>query len=219
MLNLFNRKKIQIDTISFPTFEFTSENNQPDYKSWLSEDNPMRLSINFFEMQPDIPTINDVQELRNFYREQIIEANGGIIEVEIVDLKGFKAIKTIFKFPMEPSGIMYLGSYTIPFKRYSFVIKIQANEAGITGMRDATIMNNLLAENKTSNDEFIPKNWLNDPYDKNCKKGTMMNLSEDQKYDSDFPNHPLSLTRKMLKKIAEEIKFDSKLENIGKFNI
>ena len=66
------------------------------------------------------------------------------------------AIKTIFKFPQDPTGMTYLGSYTIPFKKYSYVIKIQAPELGVTGMRDSIIAAKFLATNEYSMTEPLP---------------------------------------------------------------
>ncbi len=37
----------------------------------------------------------------------------------------------------------YIASITIPFENCSYVVKIQADEIGITGMRDALILDRL----------------------------------------------------------------------------
>ena len=45
----------------------------------------------------------------------------------------------------------------------------------------------------------------------------MMNLSEAEEFDTQFPEHPLSRMRKFLKQIEETIKIDDILLNEPKF--
>ena len=62
-------------------------------------------------------------------------------------------------------------------------------------------MNKMINEGK-----ITPTNmdgWFKDPYDKNYKKGILMNLSENMEYDAMFPQHPLSETRNFIKYIIE----------------
>ncbi len=54
----------------------------------------------------------------------------------------------------------------------------------------------------------ITTGWSYDPYDSNFTKGILMNLSERREYDDLFPNHPLSVTRRILKEIIETICFN-----------
>lgn len=51
----------------------------------------------------------------------------------------------------------------------------------------------------------ITTGWSYDPYDSNFTKGILMNLSERREYDDLFPNHPLSVARRILKEIIETI--------------
>ena len=54
----------------------------------------------------------------------------------------------------------------------------------------------------------ITTGWSYDPYDSNFTKGILMNLSERREYDDLFPDHPLSVTRRILKEIIETICFN-----------
>jgi hypothetical protein len=45
----------------------------------------------------------------------------------------------------------------------------------------------------------------------------MLNLSEAEEFDAQFPEHPLSRKRKFLKQIEETIKIDDNLLNESKF--
>lgn len=217
MLKFFNRNKITINSISIPDFGWEQGKNNKDIQQWIHPDNATVVSINFFNTKPDLPTMKDIHSLRAFYRDQLAAHKGGLIQVEFVDLKGYKAIKTLFKIPQKPSGVAYLASFTIPFEKYSFVIKIQAPEIGVTGMRDSIIAEKLMVENKISIGDNGYKNWFKDPYGLEVNINTLMNTSEEEQYDIKFPEHPLSVARSLLKQIESDIEFESALEKSNTF--
>ena len=172
------------------------------------------LSINFFDLPPDITAKNDTEfELQNSYREVARESGAAIIEVKKVKLGDFDSIKTIFKFPMQPHGMAYIGSYTIPFKNFSYVVKVQCIEQGTTGIRDNTIFELMIKNGKVklNPEKNTVEGWMKDPYDESVHLPLMMNLSESDEFDSQFPEHPLSRMRKFLKHIEETIKIDGSL--------
>lgn len=221
MRHIFNKNKATIDHIKMPDFGWPVASEKKNFKQWVSKELVLGLSINFFTKKPDLPTIQDVGALQNFYREVLTQnnGNGGLILTEIVDLKGYKAVKTIFKIPQEPTGINYLGSLTIPFKSYSYVLKLQAPEVGMTGVRDAFIADKLLKAGEIDvavNGQGY-RGWARDPYDVFWNKGVLMNLGEDSKYDAEFPDHPLTKVRTWLQKLEEEVYIDTALSKIKVF--
>lgn len=82
-------------------------------------------------------------------------------------------------------------------------INVQAffDEKGITGGRDAAIMNKMINEGKIVPPSF--NGWFKDPYDENYKRGLLMNLSEQSQYDTSFPEYPLSETRRFIEYVIE----------------
>jgi len=110
-----------------------------------------------------------------------------------------------------------LGSLTIPFKKCSYVVKIQAVEVGTTGLRDSLVSNQLLTEGKITLGGAGFENWFVDPYDPSFKKGTLMNASEELAYDAMFPEHPLSQARNLLTQIESQIVFADELSKYKKF--
>ena len=211
--------KNKLDLISVDT-----QNSKPDELSnnkkvfYLNDSDD--LSINLFDYPPDITAKNDTElELQNNYRKVAYESGGAIIEVKKVKLGSFDTIKTIIKFPMKPAGICYIGSYTIPFKNFSYVVKVQCIEQGTTGMRDAIVLEMMIRNGtvKIGEEEGTIKGWMRDPYDDSIHLPYMMNLSESEKFDDMFPKHPLSRMRKFLKHIEETIKIDESLLKEPKF--
>ncbi|TCI90575.1 hypothetical protein [Tenacibaculum sp. M341] len=217
MFKFFKKDKINIDSISIPNMNWNIDKNTSDIKQWINPAQTIALSVNFFDLKPDLPTIKDIGQLRDFYRNQISNYNGGLVEVEMIDIKGFNVIRTIFKIQQQPTGMTYLASLTIPFENHSYVIKIQAPEIGTTGIRDSMIASKLLNENKITIGDNGYEGWFSDPYNSAISEGLLMNKSEERKYDLDFPEHPLSNARKLLDKIEVEIEFDTTLQKAKKF--
>ncbi len=217
MINPF--LKINLDAITIPDFDWEQTRDERAIRQWVNPEQTVALSLNFFKGKPDIPSIEDLSALRRYYRNQIVPQKGGLIQVEPITLKDHLVIKTIFKFPQTESGTTYLSSLTVPFAKHSFVVKIQAMEAGHTGVRDNLIANKLLRQGKiTVDDAGNFKGWARDPYLKGFLGGTLMNLSEDTAYDNQFRMHPLSISRNMLSKIENDISFSAVLQKLKPFS-
>ena len=97
------------------------------------------------------------------------------------------------------------------------MVKIQAAEVDITGVRDSFILNKLLNTGEITFDDNGLKNWFEDPYDPTIKEGTPMNKSEHEQYDAEFPQHPLSIARTLIKQAIHEIKFNPEINELSAF--
>lgn len=217
MFSLFRKQNATINSISIPNFGWEQVKNDAEMQQWMNPNQSIALSINFFDLKPDLPTATKVDVLRGFYRDQIVAHNGGLIQTDLIDLKSYSVIKTIFKIPQKPTGMVYLASLTIPFKKCSYVVKIQAVEAGTTGMRDTLVADKLFKEGKISLGANSFDGWFSDPYNPSIEGGTRMNLAEDMIYDSMFPEHPLSQARSLLAEIETQIAFADELAKYRKF--
>lgn len=197
MFNLFNKKEpeVTINSVSVPDFGWNKVEENDSRIVWVNPKENALISLNFFDIQPNIPTVKNLDFLKDFYRNSISEANGGVVEVSLLTVNNVPSVKTIFKIPQPESGMTYIASVTIPFENCSFVIKIQAAEVGTTGIRDAVILNQMLMSGEVTLGEDRLENWFEDPYNPNFKNGTLMNKSEQEKYDIEFPEHPLSVSR------------------------
>ena len=111
----------------------------------------------------------------------------------------------------------YAGGFTIPFDSCSYVLQVFAPEIGMTGMRDNVVATQLEQEGVISIGERGFENWFVDPYDSSITEGIRMNLSEAEKFDVDFPKHPLSIIRRTLKELEQEIIFDNTIEDLKPF--
>lgn len=195
---------------------FVEENDDEGVARWSNEYGDI-LSVNYFSMVPDIAApIEDIDLIRSFYRNMAEENGIAPIEIEITKLKKLPAVKTIYKIKMETSGFAFIGAITIPFSDRSFVLKIQAIESGITGVRESAV---LALEDGIDTDEESGKivGWEADPYDPDHYSEFMANKADAEKYDRHFPEHPLSRLRANLKLIEDTVEINEKLYDFEPF--
>lgn len=218
MRNLFGRKKPRLKDISIPTFDLSLVRNEAGIQQWMDAARSNSLSLHLYSSSADLPSLKDIDGVRDYYRQQLLKSGGGIVEVELAPIKGLQAIRTIFKFPMEPKGMAYLGSWTIPFADYAFVVKIQSTEVEATGLRDNAVAVQMTMEGKISvGDDDSTQGWLYDPYGVELPDAILMNLSEQEMFDEAFPDHPLSRVRFILKAIAAEIELGDPIRKLKPF--
>lgn len=197
MFSFFRKKTATLHSISITDLGWPVAKHDQQIIQWKNPEQTVAVSINFFDLPPDIPASKDIQVIRDFYRNMVSRANGGIIDVSLCQLQQHTAIHTLLKLPQEPRGTMYLACLTLPFKNCSYVLKVQAVEAGPTGMREAFIADRLL--NTQGRDAL--SNWAADPYDPHFQEGALMNMSEQPIHDASFPKHPLTIARQLILQI------------------
>jgi hypothetical protein len=195
---------IGADSLSLEGPGLTFEGDKEGVRVWRT-DSGDGLGLWFFAIPPDLPSrLDQLDELRAFYRQRAVAGGMGIISVDGTTIDGCPAVKTIFKAPLsEPAapGRLYVAAVTIPFRNFSFVLKTQCQEQGTTGMRDATVLALMQREGRARIEPPEIIGWDADPYDPSIRAGLLRNLSEDEQYDAMFPRHPLSRARRLLAQI------------------
>lgn len=219
MFKFFKKKKIKanLHSVTIPDQGWTKVSEDDEAIRWVNPQQSALIVLHFFDKEPDLPTAKDLDYLKKFYRNIAAASNGGIIETDIINLHNIPCVKTIIKIPQQETGMAYIASITIPFENCSYVVKIQADEIGITGMRDALILDRLHKAGEVEIEEENIKNWFEDPYDPDFRQGTLMNQSELEKYDPEFPEHPLSVARSLIRSTSETIIFKKEIKELPAF--
>ncbi|XZF13196.1 hypothetical protein ACTHGU_15520 [Chitinophagaceae bacterium MMS25-I14] len=217
MFSSFRKEKVTVGSITIPDFGWPKEKEDSSVIQWVNPERDTAVSVNFIELTPNIPTIKNITALRDFYRKIVNESGGGIIEIEILQVGGILVIKSIIKLPQKPSGMTYIASLTMPFRDCSFVLKVQCAEVGITGIRDAVIVDRSIAEGTLDMTGNGIAGWFEDPYDKACTEGFLMNKSEQEIYDKEFPDHPLTRARKIIRQIESSFKLKPEIKKLTPF--
>ncbi len=182
------------------------------------------LSCISFQTTPEIPcTLDEVPRVREFYRGSIMRVNGALICADVALTNNLKYIKIITKrrsFPRRPPkvksneplkpAIIYEGTLVFPFKGSSYVITVACPDSEETGRREAVMLTKLIEQGRVrmaTSDGHAMEGWQQDPYDNKISSDFMMNRGEQEEYDKDFPNSPLSRVRKVLNTIIATADF------------
>lgn len=96
-------------------------------------------------------------------------------------------------------GVQYNLTMHIFFGSYVMNITGFFDEDMITGVRDTQVFSYMMNEGIIKG----PVEWCRDPYDADYKKGILMNRSEEEQFDKDFPWHPLTEARNFVKFVIE----------------
>lgn len=139
-------------------------------------------------------------------QHRIMGENEGLIEVRNgTTSKGHPYVYDIIKHRINPedeipSGVEYTLNINVRMENTIQFINGSFAEEGTTGMRDSVCFAMFSQGSDEPLDERM-KNWFADPYDPNYKKGFLMNLSEKEDLDEQFPWHPLSVARAFIRYI------------------
>jgi len=199
MFTFFRKKAAPIKALSIPDLGWEKVRDTSGIIQWTNPEQSISVSVNYFDLPPDIPSVKDISAIRQFFRTSVTSAGGGILSVDIAHHQHIPQVSTLFKFPQQPSGITYIASVIIPFKECSYVLKVTAVEAGHTGMREAVLVDKLLS------DGFDMDQLYTDPYEPELQEGLLMSVTEQPEYDTMFPSHPLTQARQLIARITQEI--------------
>ena len=126
----------------------------------------------------------------------------GLVEVRSgISAGNRRFVYSIIKTKLEPSGVQY--GLTMHFEEPERVVGVNAffDEVGLTGARDSTVLQLMVKEKLIELPQM--EGWFLHPYIPEYKKGFLMNLSEDPKYDQYFPGHPLTQMRALVQYLVE----------------
>ncbi|PSL56957.1 hypothetical protein B0I31_103717 [Saccharothrix carnea] len=160
---------------------------QRDQATWVNPANGDQVSLTYFDLVPDLPaSLDDLPKLRHDLAVTTGQV-GCLIEAHHVRLGDVPALFQVVKVPLpnQPSGQAFIGSFTVPKAGSSAVLKLQAVERGMTGMREAVLVAQLGFE-----DWVMPH-----PYAPEVEGRLPFHRGDDPRYDAQFADHPLSRVR------------------------
>lgn len=172
---------------------------------WL-DSSGVPLSIDLVNGSLGLPAPTDKRAVRQYCRK-IAEGNGGaIISVDAVSVAQRPGTQLIYKREKHPA-YAYTGMLFLQLDGLGYVIVIAAEEQGTTGVREAIVTARLFEEGKLTLETY-KSDWFRDPYDENYRGRILRSLSDDEAYDSVFPDHPLSKVRRTLVDLQSSIRLD-----------
>ncbi|AHI00906.1 hypothetical protein [Kutzneria albida] len=191
--------------LSFDTTGF----RQHDQTHWLHPGTGDQVSLNYFDLVPDLPrSLSDLPGLRQDLTGFTAES-GCLIEAHVVQLQGVPALLQIVKIPRpgQQHGQVFIAAFTVPKATCSAVLRIQCEETGTTGVREAVLMA-----------ELGPQNWFRaHPYAPNVISKLPYHSGDDMHWDPRFPQHPLSRARAWVHHVVRTAQVDPRFAALPPF--
>ena len=191
------REPLTLDTVTFDTARFRYQGEEEHQRAWLTPDGDA-LTLLLFARRPDLPEgARNFFVLLDYYERRLCSDTVSLVRFDLLEIDGVRAVWTIIKALQQPHGAAYLGSVTFPFAEFSYVLKMQCDERGITGARETALLVKALNEGKQPED-FDP---------------------EDERYDKLFPDHPLSRLRREFDALQPTIRLDPRIKSSPPFTL
>ena len=208
-----------LDSITFDTTGLIPQGDKNGVRVWQTPSGD-GVGIYFFPIPPDIlADINSPESLSAFYGNMIAEAkNITGISIDSMNIDGCIFVKMIIKVPQQPFGMSYIGSLTLPFRNFSFVVKMQCAERGTTGMRESFVVDELMGKSEIKIDKSGRLEGWEKPSFSTRPDAWKINRAEAVEYDERFPIHPLSILRRTLDQIESSIKVSDEVKKEPKFS-
>ncbi len=161
------------------------------------------IGLYYFGLPPDLP--KEQPTIEAFCAEYKTLMQGEVVETGIEKVADLFVVRVIGKAPQTPSGMTYVGSYTVPFRDFSYVVKIQCEERGMTGVREAVLFDWGHESDELKLDE----------------SGAIIGdfAPDDAMHDDKFPDHPLSRCRRGLRTIASSLHLPDEVRSLPKFRL
>lgn len=192
--------------ISFDTTGF----RQLDQNTWQHPSGD-QAGLTYYNVAPDLPAgLDDLPALRHDLA-RIHGETGCLIEAHVVQLGGVPALLRIIKMPLpnQPNGQAFVCSFTVPKATCSAVLQLVAVERGMTGGREAVLAA-----------EIGFGNWSRPhPYAPELQGVLPFHAGDDPRYDSRFPDHPLSRVRAWAHHVVQTARVDPQFAALPSFQV
>lgn len=175
----------------------------PECSTWRDSDEDT-ITLSLGAALPDTITA-DVEALRMYCRQVAEDSGAGLVEAGVMLGQLGPAVQMIYK-QLEMPAFTFRGVQIIALPKASLTWSVVAREKGTTGVREAVVTSSLLSQGRLT-PELYEESWACDPYDphyRGVERSTLRYISDDASYDSQFPTHPLSKVRRVLRELSRE---------------
>jgi hypothetical protein len=115
-----------------------------------------------------------------------------VVEIENVRLGEARALRVVHRLWYEPSRETVVGHLLVPLAHGLFEVRVSPSTSRVTGLREATLLEGAKAKQSLGAD---PAALL---------RSVDQRTSDDPARDADFPGHPLSVAREVLRFLVEK---------------
>jgi hypothetical protein len=158
----------------------------------------------------DLPSLSDTVGLQHWCRAVAESRGAGLVEVR-VNTGGLGATVSLIYKRLEIPAYIFTGMLLVPSIEISRVWTVVSGERGTTGVREAIVTTQLMSAGRLTIEDY-KRSWAQDPYDATyhgVDRSVLRFVSDDESYDEQFPEHPLSKVRWVLATLPSSVRIAS----------
>jgi hypothetical protein len=143
------------------------------------------------------PSLSDPAELQRNCRAVSEDLRAGLVEVAVREGVQGPCLTYVYK-RLERPAFKFFAVVRAPAPKGSWMWMVISRELGTTGLREAIVTERLLESGQLTLDSY-ESSWARDPYEAEyagVDRSTLRYLSDAVEYDVEFPDHPLTKTRR-----------------------
>jgi hypothetical protein len=160
--------------------------------------------------------LTDLDSARELIRLFSSNSGSGLVSADVVNVDDFPSLKIVQKEPQSPAGMTYVAILMIQCNGCFFNVLLKSVEVGYTGVRDAIVLDRYFQRGvETDPSSGMPVGWFQDPYNPYVRESIMRNPSDDETYDLEFPDHPLSRVRRYCRELEAKATIDKSILRPG----
>jgi len=210
------RSDVDLSAVSFEREGWVEEERESNWLLWRNAHGDVLALTQTRSI--DSHPLSDFTTLLSAVRSTAEDDGGAIVSTVMLFDHHRSAAQSIYK-KRQDTGFVYFGMYEVAIGDVRVVLTCVCGERGMTGAREAVVANTLLSAGKlrlpsrSEPDESIgPRNvegWFEDPYDLDYAGPVLRNLSDDERYDTVIPDHPLTRLRETLAMLRHTLSLPS----------
>jgi hypothetical protein len=190
----------RLQLVSFSMPGWVEEAHTKGMRVWRAPDGDVLSLAMLDESTAPLPRFSDETAIRRWSRSIAENAQAGLIEVRAISGSRESSASLIYKRLAMPAYI-FTGVLFLRRQAATEVWTAVSGEKGTTGTREAAVTAELFNSGRFSRRGDYEQVWARDPYDADYRgvDGNVLRfISDDECYDEEFPDHPLSKVRSLL---------------------
>jgi hypothetical protein len=182
-----------LDGIAFDRTGMTHEGVQNGQSTWTTADGDSLFAWCNLRSKPLARM--SVDQMKRSIVSGLAEHPVKLVELSPITIDGCPVLRMIRKGPQRPTDMTYTATLSFLFRDFAPVIAVMCPERGMTGLREAVLLDRLLGTGEVTITQppRIDGNWNPD----------------DKRYDPEFPEHPLSRARRLLAHVERTCRLSS----------
>ncbi len=218
----FRRKKPTIESFRWSTAGWVQTQADANNRAWKKSNSDIAVQKFNWEVSTGLPANwRDANALRDHLSKHP-QPQMACVSVDVFQWPaGIGCAQYVTKEHMPPPslGHRYIGMITMPFRDFYCNVFFVAPELGTTGMREVALAaaGRIQMRKQDSIPTIKSNEELEELYRKARELPPILSGSDDEQWDSAFPDHPVSRVRTYLRAFRESLTVDARVRSYPQF--